>query len=502
MQTHAQISMNSAPGTRLTVPARPGRQPWAGSAQRARHWSLLALLCLGACAQVPTLGPQASLPHPQTQAGQSLAGLARSAWPQDEWWTLYGDPQLDALMQEALREAPTLQVALARLNQAAAVAEQQGAALKPSTQASLSANRQRQSYNNGIPAAFVPQGWNNYGQAALQLSQELDLWGRQRDLLAAATSSWTAAQADLAQARLALSTQLAQAYADLARLHALADSADAARQARERSTALMRARRQQGLETEAAVQQARARQAQAEGEWLALQESIALQRHLLAALLGAGPDRGLGLSRPRVDLARLQGLPDGLALDLLGRRPDIVAARLRAEASSQQIDAARKAFYPNIKLSASLGFSSLGLDMLSRSDSLTGSIGPALSLPLFDQGRLSGQYRQAHAAQAEAVAHYHQTLTQALQEVADVVASEAALDGRLTQAQQARDAAHQAWQLMQARYAGGLASALDVLSAEDSYLAQARELTQLQARRFSLDVTLIKALGGGYRTPA
>lgn len=498
----AQPLKKPLPGVRDRLLSTTATPATLAAARSLPRWSLLTLLCLCACAQVPSLGPQASLPHPQAQASQSLTGLARSAWPQDDWWTQYRDPQLDALMQEALHGAPTLQVALARLNQAAAVAEQQGATLKPSTQLSLSANRQRQSYNNGIPAAFVPQGWNNYGQAALQLSHDLDLWGRQRDLLAVATSNWTATQADLAQARLVLSTQVAQAYADLARLYALSDSADAARQARSRSAALMRERREQGLETEAAVQQALTRQAQAQGEWLAVQESIALQRHLLAALLGAGPDRGLSLSRPVVDLARLQGLPGNLALDLLGRRPDIVAARLRAEASSQQIEAARKAFYPNINLSASLGFSALGLDMLTRSDSRTGSIGPALSLPIFDQGRLSGQYRQVHAAQAEAMANYHQTLTQALQEVADVVASETALDDRLAQAQQARDAAHQAWKLVQARYAGGLASALDVLSAEDSYLAQARELTQLQARRFSLDVSLIKALGGGYRMPA
>ncbi|SEL65489.1 efflux transporter, outer membrane factor (OMF) lipoprotein, NodT family [Roseateles sp. YR242] len=484
----------------------PPQSPW-----RSVRWpitgplltSVVSAILLTACAQIPDLGPRAALPEAGSLAAtQSMPGRDTAAWPADPWWMRYGDPQLNALMDEALRDAPSLKVAEARLRQAAAVVEQQGASLRPSTSVNAGVNRERQSYNNGIPAAFVPQGWNNYGQAAVQLSYEVDLWGRQHDLLTAATSSWMASQADAAQARLSLAAQLATAYADFARLCALEDTAKAAQEARQQTARLMREREAHGLETRAATRQAQARLAQAEGDLLSIQESLVLQRHLIAALLGAGPDRGVSLSRPVVDLSQVQGLPAQIELNLLGRRPDIVAARLRAESAGKKIDAARTAFYPNVNLSASFGFQSLGLDMLARSSSQTGSFGPAISLPLFDQGRLTGQYKQAYGVYDEAVAQYRQTLAQALQDVADVAASETALGDRLAQAQLACDASQDAWTLTRRRYEGGLSTYLDVLSAEDSYLSQARALTELQARLMSLDVSLIKALGGGYQTPA
>ncbi len=462
--------------------------------------SVASALLLAACAQIPDLGPREALPVAgELRGGDALQGDAAAAWPADPWWQRYGDDQLNALMDEALRGAPSLKVAQARLRQAAALVEEQGASLRPSTTVSASANRERQSYNNGIPAAFVPQGWNNYGQAAVQLSYEVDLWGRQHDALAAATSSWMASQADAAQSRLSLSAQLATAYADFARLFALQDTALAAVETRQQSSQLTRQRERNGLENRAAVRQAEGRLAQAQGDLLSIQESLALQRHLIAALLGAGPERGARLTRPVLDLAQVQGLPGDVALNLLGRRPDIVAARLRAESAGRKIDAARRAFYPNINLSASFGTQSLGLDLLTKSSSQMGSFGPAISLPIFDQGRLSGQYKQAYGVYDEAVAQYRQTLAQALQDVADVAASERALDGRLMQAQDAADAARDAWLLTRRRYEGGLSTYLEVLSAEDSYVAQARALTEMQARLMTLDVALIKALGGGYQ---
>lgn len=464
---------------------------------------LACALLLAACAQVPNLGPRAKLASVDSLASpQSLAAApgSQADWPSEAWWQRYGDSQLDALVREGLAGAPSLKSAQARLNQAAAVAEQQGAALRPSVQASVSVSEQRQSYNNGFPAAYVPQGYNAYGRTALELNHDFDFWGRQHAALAAATSELLASQADAAQARLVLSTQLAQAYADFARLFAQLDTAEAGVDARRQSAQLMQERQTHGLENRAAVKQAEARLAQAEGERLALQESIALQRHLIAALVGAGPDRGQALRRPVIDLAQVQGLPAELALNLLGRRPDIVSARLSAEAAGSRIDAAKAAFYPNINLSASLGFQSLGLDMLTRSSSQIGSFGPALTLPLFDQGRLSGQYKQSHARYDEAVAQYQQTLVQALKDVADVASSERALGGRLAQAEAAAAAAKEAWDLSRRRYEGGVATYLDVLSAEDGYLSQARELTTLQARLFSLDVSLVRALGGGYQT--
>ena len=127
-------------------------------------------------------------------------------------------------------------------------------------------------------------------------------------------------------------------------------------------------------------------------------------------------------------------------------------------------------------------------------------MGPAISLPIFDGGRLRGQLRGAEADYAEAVANYDRTVVQALQEVADAATSRKALGGQLTRTDEAVEAAREAWRIQNNRYEGGLSTYLDVLSAEDNLLSSLRTLTDLQSRSFTLDVALVRALGGGYST--
>ncbi|MEO9385886.1 efflux transporter outer membrane subunit, partial [Chromobacterium phragmitis] len=207
----------------------------------------------------------------------------------------------------------------------------------------------------------------------------------------------------------------------------------------------------------------------------------------------------LAIARPATGLFREQRLPAALAAELLGRRPDLSAARLRAEAAAKRIDAAQAQFYPNINLTAFVGAQSLGLDLFAKSGSGIAGIGPAINLPLFRGGQLQGQYRAARGDYDAAVASYDATLSQALREVADAVASQAALTPQLLQRQDALTAADEAYRVSQNRFDGGLANYLDVLTAEDSVIAARRGLANLQARRFSLDVALVKALGGGYQ---
>ena len=462
--------------------------------------ALAATLLLGACAGLPAPQTAPSIkPVGQYASTGSFAAPAR-AWPSDAWWSAYGDAQLDALMAEALAGSPNLAEAQARLARAQAAAQVSDAARGPQVGANASATQQKQSSNYLSPSAATPQGWNDYGRATLDFSWELDFWGKNRAALAAATSEAEAARADAAQARLVLTTSLAAAYAEFAREHAVLATARAAREVRGKTAELFRRRHEHGLETLASVRQVEARRASAEGDVLAIEEQIVLQRHRIATLLGAGPDRGLALARPTVDLALPAGLPAQLSAQLLGRRPDIVAARLRAEAASQRIAQSRAAFYPNVNLVAFVGVQSLGLDMLTKDGSGIGSVGPALSLPIFDGGRLRGQLRGAEADYAQAVASYDRTLVQALQEVADAAASRQALAPQIERGDEAVTAARDAWRLQGNRYAGGLATYLEVLSAEDVLLANQRTQTDLQSRSFTLDVALVRALGGGYTT--
>lgn len=258
-------------------------------------------------------------------------------------------------------------------------------------------------------------------------------------------------------------------------------------------------RQGEGLENEGAVARALSGGETAKAEIAAIDEQIALTRNRIAALMGAGPDRGLALKRPHLSMNRGFGLPSNLPAELLGRRPDIVAARFRVEAANLHIDQAKADFYPNINLLGLIGLQSLGVGNLLMAGSGFGAVGPAFSLPIFDGGRLRAKYRGAEAGFAEAVATYDGTLTQALREVADTAASSRALAVRLKYSRAAEAEAQAAWKIASNRYKGGLGNYLDVLTSEDALINARRTVASLEARAFTLDIALIRALGGGYQ---
>jgi len=461
--------------------------------------TLAAALALAACASVP--GGEDAKPKPATAyaAAQTFAAPP-AAWPGDRWWSAYGDEQLDRLIDEALAGAPDIAVARARLDKAQASVGVARAALLPTLQGQGQVAESKQSYNAGIPPAFVPKGYNAIGQVTLNFNWELDFWGKNRAAVAAATSDARASQADLAEARLVLSTAIASAYADLDRLWAERDVAERNVQSRLETLDLVQRRVANGVDTQGELAQARAGPATARADLAAIDEQIVLTKDQIAALLGAGPDRGAAITRPESARLKAFGLPPSLAADLVGRRPDLTAARWRAEAESSRVGVAKAQFYPNINLAAFIGYQSLGLSQLFASGSGIGQVGPAVTLPIFEGGRLRANLRGARADYAAAVASYNQTLTEALKEVADAAASERALGPRLSQSAEALAAYEQAYRIARLRYEGGLANYQSVLLAEDAVLQTRRTVVDLQARAFSLDVQLVRALGGGYQT--
>jgi NodT family efflux transporter outer membrane factor (OMF) lipoprotein len=466
-----------------------------------RRLTLLLAVSLGlasACAQVPRLDPPPAMRKIADFGSANSFAAPAGAWPGDQWWRAYGDPQLDALIEEALHNAPELDLARARLKAAAAQVQGAGATRLPEVTASAEIAEAKQSYDFLVPRQALPNGWNGYGAATLNMSYELDFWGKNRAALAAAVSDRRAAEVEIAQTRLILSTSVASAYAGLLHLYTLRDNAADTLALRMQTVALFRQRRQFGLETLASVRQVEARQAAAKGDLLAIEERIGLQGNAIAALLGAGPDRGLELTRPKVAWAGSQGLPSNLSLDLLGRRPDIVAARLRTEAAAHRIDQRKAAFYPSVNLLAFAGFQSVGIDNLFKSASQSGAAGPAISLPIFNTDRLQGQFKGARAEYDAAVASYNGTLSMALREVADAATSRKSLDEELAAARAAVAAAAEAHQIVSFRYQGSLATYLDVLSAEDSLISARRSEAELETRALILDVSLVRALGGGF----
>ncbi|WP_037464947.1 efflux transporter outer membrane subunit [Sphingobium herbicidovorans] len=476
--------------------------------------SAAGMLAMAACASIPDLG---SAPEPRTAqsiAASQTLGQSDGLWPDEGWWKIYGDAQLDRLMEEGLAGSPDMAAAAARFRQASAAAQQAGAPLLPSIDANASAVATRQSYNMGFPKDFVPKGWLGTGQATLDLNFDLDLWGRNRAALAAATSEAEAARIDAQRARLVLTTGVADAYADLARLFDQRAIQERALDIRSASQKLVAQRQRNGLETRGSVRQADATVASARAALAGIDQSIAIRRHQIAALIGAGPDRGLAIAQPRLGAPAPLGLPADVTTNLVARRPDIAAALARTEAAAKRIKAARADFFPAVRLSALIGVQSLGydssftdpsatgarsfLDTLFSKDSLFGTVGPAISLPIFHGGELSGRYRGARAVFDEAVANYDKTVLGAYQEVADAVTGRRILDQRLTEARAALAASEEAYSIAQKRYRGGLFTYLDVLNVEDQLLAARQSVAELEASAFTLDIALIRALGGGF----
>jgi len=458
----------------------------------------LAAFLLAGCASLPASQPARVAKVPAQYLTDAALSGPTTDFPSDDWWRAYGDAQLDRLMVQALRGSPTLAQADARLRKALAVRAGAAAEGLPNLSANGQIQELKQSYNTGIPAIFVPHGYQDYGQGALNFNWEIDFWGRNRAAVAAASSRAQAAAADAAEARLMLTTNVAATYATLAQLYAERDLAQQAIEVREQTARLAQQRVVNGLDTQAELKQAQAGPPAGRASLAEIDEAIVQTRYALAALMGEGPDRGLAISRPGGATLRPFGLPSDLKMNLLGRRPDIVAARWRAQAASKEIAAARAAFYPNINIAAYIGSQALHLDNLVAAGSGIGAVGPALSLPIFDVGRLRANLRGAQADRDEAVAAYDSAVTEALREVADAAASARSLQVRLAESRAALADNEGAYKVATLRYQGGLSTFQSVLLAEDALLSQRRVVSDLESRGFTLDIALVRALGGGF----
>lgn len=461
------------------------------------------LVALSACA--PDLAKIAA-PRPVSDyaAAKSFAAPA-AAWPEDDWWTAYGDPELNALVAEALKDGPSYRQALARARVAQGIALQAQGPLGPSSSVDANVVETRQSKNLGFPPLFkpfLPGGFKPEARAAISAEYPLDILGKYHDLAASAGLEAEAAQADAAAARLTLAAGVVRTYADLARLYADRDVAEKAIDVRQKTLELVRQRRANGLETEGEVSQQAANVPAAEAELDRIDRDIAVTRHALAALLGKGPDRGLDIPRPKTASLPPLGLPEHLAADLIARRPDVTAARWRATAAAKRVHAAWADFYPNINLSASWGGQSLGLDTFFRHDSQIGTYGPALHIPLFPGPREKGAYGEAKGEYAAAVAAYDGALANALKDVADALANLKSLEAQLGHAREALAHDEDAYRIVRERYTGGLAPYLNVLTVENTVLAQRRTVADLEGQATALNVSLVQALGGGYRAPS
>lgn len=463
--------------------------------------TLLLALALAGCASMRGLHTHATTIDPdQVDAARSLSNVALSpaAWPQDAWWTGFGDDQLNRIIADALNGQPGLRIAEARVRQAQAVAGVVGASLYPQARASLKSTRQRFSEDGTVPPP-IAGSWQTINELSLGLNYELDFWGRNRAALNAELGRTHAAEVDLQAARLMLATALARTYLRLDQAYAQRDLAQDTLKQREQIVELTRRRVAAQIDSQLELTQAEAALPATRGRIDELDESIALLRNQLAALQGKGPDAGLAIRRPQLAAVGPVNLPSNLPAELIGRRPDVVADRWRVEAASQDIAVAKARFYPDISLNALVGLQSLGFDNFLDAGSRVLGVGPAISLPIFDGGRLRGNLGVRQAGYDAAVERYNATVITAVHDVVDQLVSLHWLQEQVRQQHQALQLSQRAYDLAQARYRSGLANYLQVLGAETQVLTQKQLVIASQSRQRELRLNLIRALGGGYR---
>jgi multidrug efflux system outer membrane protein len=460
--------------------------------------AVAAALCAG-CAGFPDKPTAPVLPSaaPLTDFSTSGAG-----WPAPDWWAQYQDVTLDRLIAMAIEYSPTLSTARARFDSARQSVRIAGAVSGAHVDATADASRQRLSDNGLFPPRLL--GFNAYNlyDLGLQATYTFDWWGKQKDAVEAAVDEAHASQAERSAAALTLASSVAETYfgwqADQSRL-ALAREHEAIVIREGRITS---ARIRADLDPADDVHRSDASLAQVREQIASLEGSAAMRVVAIAALVGRAPAELPELTaRPLPAVAAR--LPDNVSIDLIARRADITASRWRVESAQRNRDSARADFYPDLSVNALLGVQSIDLGTLIKYGSRVPQVSGAIHLPIFDSGRLKGRYGATQAAVDSAVASYQDTLVSAARDVATQAASRAEITARHAQRLAAVDAAERLKSSATARVRQGVVDSRTELTATESWLEQRDALLQLDAEALTTDISLQRALGGGYeRTKA
>jgi NodT family efflux transporter outer membrane factor (OMF) lipoprotein len=464
-----------------------------------RRAALLLPLLLTACA----VGPEYKKPQLDMPPGWKVEEPFRVGKPNDgaakgPWWQRFGDPQLDALEAKALANSPNLTIAGARLTQARAVLAGASAGLYPQVglagrdaRARISANRPLT--NNIAPNFSTSQ---NDFVLALTASYEVDLAGRVSSLVAGAQASAEQSAADFENVRLLLTADLATAYFNLRAIDIEQDVLARNIALQKRSLELATTRRELGAASGLDVAQPQALLDSTLTQVDVLRRTRAQFEHAIATLTGT-PAPMFSLA-PQASTVAPPAVPIGLPSDLLERRPDVAAAERAMAAANAQIGVATSAYYPSISLGALFGSESRLTRLWFNTASGIWSLGFSLAQPLFDGGRISASVDSARAGYEATVANYRRTVLTAMQEAEDGIIGLGALERAYAQAKVAIASAGRVLDIATTRYEGGIASSLDVITAQQSLLASERLAAQLQGQRLLTSVFLIKALGGDW----
>ena len=464
---------------------------------RAAGLAGLAALLLGGC----MVGPDYTKPSvPMTSIYKESDGwkVAQPGdhLPRGQWWVILGDPELHALEEQVAAANQNLKIAEARLREARALVRFNRAALFPTISAGVGISSIRDSANRPFLTPNVNTGSSGDLLFSLDMSYEIDLWGRVRRTVAAARNEAQATAADLETARLSLQAELAMDYFELRAADAQKQLLDETVKAFEAALRLTTNRFQGG-----AAPKSDAAQAQTQLDTtLAQATDVTVQRaqleHAIATLIGK-PPAAFSLSPRPLDTPP-PDIPVGLPSQLLERRPDIAAAERRVAEANEQIGIAKAAYYPTLMLNASVGFQGSSFGNALNASSLLWAVGASITQTIFDGGRRRATSDAARAAYDATVAGYRQTTLTAFQQVEDNLAALRILEQEAQQQRRAVESAQLSLQLFTNRYRGGVDNYLQVITAQTVTLSNQRNEIDILRRRMDASVLLVKALGGGW----
>ncbi|HWI38406.1 MAG TPA: efflux transporter outer membrane subunit [Burkholderiales bacterium] len=462
--------------------------------------AVILALCAAGCMNPPKYDP----PKPAMPVQWKVEEPFRVAQPKDDapkgpWWESFGDPTLNDLAQKALAGSPTLAASAARLAQARANFTSVSGQQWPQVNAVVRDGRTRITQNRPLNNYAAP----NFSTVqtdivfAAQASYEIDFGGRVASLVSSAKASAEAAQADLETARLILVADLATAYFNLRQTDIELDVLASSIGLQKRSLGLATTRHQLGAGSALDVAQQQALIDTTLTQIDILRRQRALFEHAIATLTGT-PAPSFSLPPQKLEM-RPPDVPIGVPSDVLERRPDVASAERAMAVANAQVGIANAAFYPSINLGLTYGQESRRSNTLLDVPSLIWTGGITLTQPLFDGGRIKGNYEAAKAAYDVAVANYRRVVLTAMQEAEDGIIGLAALERASNQANVAVESARRTLDLVNARYEGGVAGPLEVIVAQQQLLNAERLASQLVGQRLLTSVFLVRALGGGWQ---
>lgn len=460
------------------------------------------LLELSACASGNGISPVLDAPNlDRFNAGQSIADAVRQSKDEPvnrgEWWKIYGDPQLDRLIDLGLKEAPSITAAAARIMRSVGVLNGAKAEELPSLTGSGQIMGERFPDHYLYPQPYAGSGGSE-GSLLAVARYHLDFWGKRRETIAAAGERLNAARAEADDVALLLQTILVETYFRLDAAYKIRDIAVSGLSRRQGIIDLLTIRAKAGLATEIDAAQAKETITETRSEIARLDGEVARRRYQIAALIGKDPAFAEKIKRPILTASADPTPLSAIPATLLGYRPDVAIQRALVEAAAHDMGAAKAAFYPDVDLTAFAGFKSVDLGFLLHPGSAATGIGPAITLPIFDGGRLRSNLKGRAAEYDVAVSTYNATIAAALGQVAEGIVTLKSEQTRKAEA----DATVAHWNrivgLQKLRKQHELSSASECLTAEIALLLSERRATEVSTQVAVAQVSLIRALGGAW----